>query len=518
MTLLLRAAVACRTVDIAGIAYHYLSLNDHEIDGRAAAFVARMTVGGVAAAALRTIGFCLEPADAVIAAGLDQIVCWKGGACGIPLFWSRGKSGVFLATHLPHPSETGLSRVGLMGSFATVTASLQNDPNLVLHSPVAGWKRVRRGAATRWSRFGTGPDNDEVAIDFALMELPASRFRHYEGIVEELRVQMQRFGEAQVGNGNGIVELSGGMDSTLAAWSVLRQGGSLSGVSISFPFYEFRFEDAIQIETARALGLERIAVDGRDLYAYAPCATRLPLDEPAVLSMISRREQSFARIARERGAHTVYVGEGGDQLLSEHLFEPMSIDDQLDTGALQPQVRAVFREVLRDMHAAPPDYLKRSTLAFSYDARLAPAVKEVWGVTTRTPFTDLGMVLCGIAYARWCVEHGFNEGKKIVAEAFSDVLPGAIMRRRGKVSWEGVYARTYQAHEDALGTEFESCQDTLEKIGFDVGWLMRRVRALGRLEITDYGRADREVMSAYALASWLNEKGIQRATAVSILG
>lgn len=516
-TLLLRAAVACRTVDIAGTAYHYLSLHEHEVDRRAADYVSRLLGNVVASSDLRAIGFCLEPADAVISAGRDEIVCWKGGACAIPLFWSRASRGISIATRLPHPTETGLSRAGVIGSFATVAAALQNDQNLVLRSPVAGWTRLRRGAATRWSRFASGPEVDEVAVDFAEVELPGSHWCRYDGIVDELRVQMRRFGEAQAGLGNAIFELSGGMDSTLAAWSVLRQGGSLLGVSISFPFYEFRFEETIQAETARALGVERVVLDGRDLYAYAPCETRLSLDEPAVISMISRREQAFASVARARGADTVFVGEGGDQLLSEHLFEPMRIDDQLDTHALRPQGRATLYHVLRAMRAAPAEYLKRSTLAFSYDARLALAMKEAYGITTRTPFTDLGMVLCGIAYARLSAEHGFNEGKQIVADAFADVLPAAIMQRRGKVSWEGVYARTYQVHEGNLGKEFELCHPMLEKLGFDVWWLTRRVRALGRLENTDYGRADREVMSAYALASWLNERGIQRHTDVAML-
>ena len=129
-------------------------------------------------------------------------------------------------------------------------------------------------------------------------------------------------------------------------------------------------------------------------------------------------------------------------------------------------------------------------------------------MTSRTPFTDLGMTMCGLAYAKWCAGHGFNPGKKIIADAFADILPEAILRRRGKVSWEGVYARTYVANEGSLSKEFESCHEALEEIGFDVQWLLRRVRALGRLETTEYGRDDREVMSAQAVAYWLNEKGI----------
>ncbi len=131
-------------------------------------------------------------------------------------------------------------------------------------------------------------------------------------------------------------------------------------------------------------------------------------------------------------------------------------------------------------------------------------------MTSRTPFTDLGMTICGVAYAKWCAGHGFNPGKKIIIDAFADVLPEAIRQRRGKVTWEGVSARTYVANKNSLSEEFESCHEALEEIGFNVQWLLKRVRALGGLEATEYGRDDREVMSVYAIAYWLNEKRIHR--------
>jgi hypothetical protein len=506
VSLPIRPQVAWRRFTLDGNDCCYLSLLDREVERRVASFARRVRERQFTPSAIRALGLCLEPTDALIVVSRDDVIGWKGGACAIPLYWRLVGEQIVITTRLPHPSESGLSRHGLIASFAVVGTVLQNDQNLILRSPLVGWTRVRRGAATRWSGRAPSFSFAEVPIDFAEAPL-LEHLLHYDGIVEELRSQIELFGESQADAGLTAFELSGGMDSTVAAWAA-RRGGRPLGISISFPFYEFRFEEGIQMETAKALDAERAEVDGRKLYAYAPQEHRLSLDEPAIISMIAKREETFARIARNAGADTILVGEGGDQLLSEHLLQPMQVSDQIDRSVMRVQGRLALNNVLREMHTAPVDYLNRSTLNFSYDARLVPAIKERWKVTTRTPFTDLGMTMCGIAYARWCARHGFNPGKKILVEAFADILPEAILQRRGKVSWEGVYARTYVANEDSLSEEFESCHEALEEIGFDVQWLLGRVRALGRLEATEYGRDDREVMSAYAIAYWLNEKRI----------
>lgn len=508
--LAIRREVSWRKFTEAGNVYYYLSLFDREVDRRVTAYTRRFRERQIMPSNLGTLGFDLEPTDTLIVVGQTDIFGWKGGACGIPLYWRRVGEQILITTRLPHPSTSGLSRRGLIASFAVVGAVLQNDQNLLLQSPVAGWTKVRRGAATHW---GTGKNLSfaETPVDFAKAPL-LEHLLHYDGIVEALRSQMGQFRETQIATGPTVFELSGGMDSTLTAWSARRPGNRLLGISISFPFYEFRFEDGIQIDVARALDAERMELDGRNLYAYAPQKHRVSLDEPVIICMIAKREETFAKIARNEGANTILVGEGGDQLLSEHLLEPMRVTNQIDRSVLKADKRLALDNVMRDMSAAPTDYLNRSTLNFSYDARLVPAIKELWGVTTRTPFTDLGMAMCGIAYAKWCAARGFNHGKKIIIDAFSDVLPEAVQQRRGKVSWEGVYARTYVAHEDSLSEEFESCHEALEEIGFDIQWLMKRVRALGRLEATEYGRDDREVMSVHAIAYWLNEKGIHRRT------
>lgn len=510
-TLSVRAEVACRQFMLDGYSYWYLSLFDAEIDERALALAERLQLRQVTHAQTAELGLCLEPVDALIRTGGEDVTVWKGGACAIPLYWRAEGDGLALSTRLPHPTQVRLSKSALMASFAIVGAVLQNDQNLVLRTPIAGWRRFRRGAATHWRNDGVSADMVETPIDFAHARLLPS-LDDYHGILEGLRHQLDLFGRSQTGVGPTVLELSGGMDSTLAASAVSREGQRPCGISIDFPFYEFRFEDELQVAAASLLRADRILVDGRSIYAYTPHHPRLELDEPAILCLVAQRENTFAKIASDRGARHLLVGEGGDQLFSEHLFEPMEIGGRIDPSALTKEGYALFTSAREAMEASPAVYLQRSTMNFSYDARLAPAIKGRWGVIARTPFTDLGMVECGVAYARWCAKRGFNPGKKVFVDAFADVLPQAIRERRGKVTWEGVYARTYMANASNLTEEFESCRGALEVIGFDVGWMLKRIDALGRLALTAYARDDREILSAYALAYWLNEKGVRHAS------
>jgi hypothetical protein len=507
--LTMRPHVSRRIFGFASGSVCYLTLFDRELEARAAAFQRRIDEGRVQLRDAKMLGLCLEPSDAAVMVRGNEVIVCKGGACAIPLYWRFAAERIAVTTRLPSPSASALSRRGLLAAFSVVAAVLQNDQNLLLASPLAGWTKLRRGAVTVWRGGGDKCKFCETPIDFAEAAVP-ERLRAYAGIVEELRHQMRVFGATQHGPGRSIFELSGGMDSTLTAWSARRSGEKMVGVSINFPFYEFRFEEEIQIETAKALGAERWRVDGRDLYAYTPCEPRLALEEPAIISMIAKREARFADLARKAGADAILVGEGGDQLLSEPLLEPMRITDRIDRNVMNAAKRPALNAMVQAMRAGPSAFLNRSTLNFSYDARLALAIKERWGTVSRTPFTDLGMAMCAIAYAKWCANQGFNPGKKLLADAFGDILPAAIRERRGKVSWEGVYARTYLANAEALRAEFEACHDALEEIGFDVRWLVRRVGALERLQLTDYGQDDREVMSAYAIAYWLNEKGVRK--------
>jgi hypothetical protein len=110
--------------------------------------------------------------------------------------------------------------------------------------------------------------------------------------------------------------------------------------------------------------------------------------------------------------------------------------------------KAAWREVERTavIMESNLSFMKRSSLTLLYDARFDVTLKEAFGTTTRSPFTDLDLVRCGISWTRLSARLGRRRGKSILADAFAAELPGAVTGRRGKVPWDGVCARGYALH------------------------------------------------------------------------
>ena len=163
----------------------------------------------------------------------------------------------------------------------------------------------------------------------------------------------------------------------------------------------------------------------------------------------------------------------------------------------------------REHVTSSPVFHRRSLLTSVYDARLDIAMKDHFGITTRSPFTDLAMARCGIQWATLKAELGVRHSKEILAEAFGDQMPQAVLGRRDKVPWDGVFARAYAEHGEVIVDTFDRSSQMLGHLGIDVSWLVRRVRQLSRWERTQSGSDDAAVFGAYALATWLESWGIR---------
>ena len=498
-----RSAVSARRVASCGGMVTYLSLFESEIEARFERF---LSVGGIARTpeAVAAAALLLEPTDAVIVSLEESALIARGGACSFPLYWTHEGQRLAINTALPIGQAPCISRDGLADSIAVVCVALQNEPNLSLHAPLAGWRRVRRAAVSHLSAE-RGVFN-EAPIDLADM---AEDEADYGALLADLRSAFDAFGASQ-GGCTALVEWSGGFDSTLAAMYAKRHGASLSGVSVRFPYYEFRFEDEIQRAAAAAIGVTRHCLDGADYLAYTPPQHSLALDEPATLAMAIARDIEMAQCALRVGADRVLVGQGGDQVFSEHMLEPVPGPSALSRGAFSGAGwRNVERACTRMRRA--PDYLRRSRLAYLHDARLDSPLKEALGVVSRSPFSDIAVARCGMRWARLCARARFNAGKRVLADAFAAELPDPVLGRRGKVSWDGVCARTYAKNAGAIGDELERSWALLEHVGFDLRWLMRRLTELSTWRRSSFGQDDRELMAAYAVATWFSSWGIASA-------
>ena len=482
----------------------YLSLFDDEVDSRLEEFLAFTPRTNWSELVLAVAALRLEPTDAVvIACSHAEILIARGGACNFPLYWTATADSILVSTVLPVDRDRRLSVAGLMASFAA-SATGKGEPNLALCAPLSGWFRCRRGAVSKLSS-GVGCVSERL-VDLVNADGTQPDRDH---LTEAIRSALDKFGRRQQGHPRAVAELSGGFDSTLAAIATRTHGVELLGVSVHFPYYEFRFEEDIQRAVAKSLAISRVRLDGTTLFSYAPPDWWPKLDEPATSVIGLKRDLAVARLASSEGIDRVFVGHGGDQLFSDDMLEPLPPPIPLARAAFS---KAGWQEVehVRELMQSIPKFLKRSVLTHLHDARLDVAMKEAFGTITRSPFIDLEMASCGISWARLSAHLSIREGKGILADAFAAELPSVVTGRMSKVTWDGVCARAYAAHGDSIVTEIERVAAPLEHIGLNVGWLVGRVDQLASWEKTAFGKDDKEVFAAYAVATWLRSWGVER--------
>lgn len=471
----------------------YLSLYDDELDDRSEAFWSH----GLAADAEPPWSE-LELTDALLHVTSNGIVTVaRGAACTFPLWYTTAGGRLQLATSLPILQGAALSRSGLLTAVAGACLHSSYEVNALAETPLAHWRRLRRGVVTRFDGPAlTGQDRirQRRAAD------PPTR----EEVCREVRAAFDAYGRSQRRVRSSVLEASGGFDSTLAA-AVPFRGGML-GVSVMFPYYEFRFERTVQQATAEHLGIPRDELDGTALFPYSPAGVPVQFDEPSVFVTGIRHAEEVARLAAHHGAQRIYTGHGGDQCFATDLLdrEPL-VANNLERGPFTPDAWQAVRRAMATTRDS--DLLDRALGTLVYDARPDVWIRETFGPIHRTPFSDLRVFRSALAWSAWCKQQKMRPDKSILVEAASDLLPHAVVERRGKVAYDGVWMRAYHRHADRIASLFEQVGSVLAHVGVSPHWLQRRTRELGQWQ----ERSDREVLALYAIAVWLSAWGITRA-------
>ena len=500
-----REAVAVRVVRAADSVAFYLSLFEDEIDERLGELTAQAAVTTLGDSEPDQVALNLEPTDALVVSKPDgTIAVARGGACNVPLYRCVAGGLLVVSTALPVDGEGALSFAGLLDSVAVAGVAYRHDNNVVLRAPLAGWYRLRRGGV---SRLAPGENLAENLIEHARAVTPLGR----DALIAAMRSALSDFGARQRRlRSKALVEFSGGIDSTVATLGARMHDVTVRGISVHFPFYEFRYEDGIQQAAAEALQVRRHVLDGTAMHSFTPPAHWPRLDEPATIVMAVHRNQTIAGIAAGAAIDRIYVGEGGDELFAEDMLEPLPVMAALPRELFSGRAWGVI-ERTRQCALAQPSLRNRSRMISIYDARLDVTMKEAYGTATRSPFTDLAMARCGLQWAMLTRELGEPHSKRILAEAFAQDMPDAVRDRRGKVCWDGVFARAYATHEETILAVFDRNRRVLGHLGIDVRWLTRRVGELARWERTTYGADDGAVFACYGLATWLESWGIRDA-------
>lgn len=470
----------------------YLSLYEDELDERAEAFWSHGPAEGSEPPWSE-----LELTDALLhVAANGAVTVARGGACTFPLWYATERGRLRLATSLPILEGAALSRSGLLAAVAGACLHSSYEMNAVAETPLACWRRLRRGVVTRFE----GPI---LTSEEYIRAKRAARMPTRQEVCRDVRAAFDAYGRSQRHVRSSVLEASGGFDSTLAAAVPSRVG--MRGVSVTFPYYEFRFERAVQQAAAEHLGIPRDELDGGALFPYSPASLPVRFDEPSVFVTGIRHAEEVARFASRHGAERIYTGHGGDQCFATDLLDRESlVGNNLESGPFTPQA---WRGVRRAMEMTRgSDLLARSLGTLVYDARPDVWVRETFGPVHRTPFSDLRVFRSALAWSTYCREHRIRPDKSILAEAAGDLLPDAVVARKGKVAYDGVWMRAYHRHADHIASLFEQVGAVLAHIGASPRWLQRRARELGQWK----DRSDREVLALYGIAVWLSAWNITR--------
>lgn len=493
----IRPAVAVREHAVQNGISLYLSLYADEIDERAEAFWSREDLEKREPAWRE-----LELSDALIYVSNDgSVAVARGAACAFSLYWRVNGDKVKLTTALPIAQGEPFSRVGVLTAVVGACLHSSYEINAVTETPLAQWRRFRRGAVTRF--------NGRTFVAEERIEQNAPR----ENVTREevgrlVREAFDRYTRSQRHVGVSVLEVSGGFDSTLAAAIPSRQ--AMRGVSACFPYYEFRFEEEVQHETAQFLGIPREKLDGLDLFPYSPPSVPVRFDEPSVFVTGIRHVEAVARFAAKYGAERIYTGHGGDQCFSTDLLdqEPL-VENLIHSGPFSRDAWKVVKRGIELTRSSP--WIERSIGTLVYDARPDVWVRETFGATMRTPFSDRHVFLSALAWSQWCRQQGRRPDKSLLAEELSHLLPRAIIERKGKVAYDGVWLRAYRRQAPRVANLFEEVRAMFAHLGVSTDWLQRRVLELGEWQ----EKSDREVLAFYAIALWLSSWGITRPGDVS---
>lgn len=490
-----RSGVACRERRIKCGTVFYLSLLDDEIDDRLDRFLAAPALlEGFEAAAPS-----LELTDVAVLSGhAGDVLVVRGGSCTFPLFWSRRGTGVHLSTTLPL-EQAKFSKVGLISALAAACLDGSYEPNACAETPLHGWRRVRRGTVTTFEPDTSFSERVVVQRD-TIVRSSADE----EAIAGQIRTAFADFSRSQRRVSSSVLELSGGFDSTLAGAAARSPINTIRGISVEFPYYEFRFEAPLQVAVGDALGISRVALDGVQLFPYSPPLRPPQFDEPEVFVTGLRHAEVVAGYAALHDATRIYMGHGGDQLFATDLTAAESVPYRLARGAFARHGWLAARRAIEQVRE--PRWRQRATGCFVYHGRQDVWVKEAYGACPRTPFSDLALFRAALAWSRWSASKHARPDKSILAQALPDLLPRAVTQRKGKVAYDGVWMRAYDVHAEHIMYMLERASPVLAHIGLSPSWLFRRVQQLARWQPVP----DREVLAAYALAAWLISWDIER--------
>lgn len=499
VSILIRSGVSLREHVVTKGAIYYLSIFDDEIDDRMQRFLGRLldfkSISGIES--LQELGADMELSDAVIFRQLgDRVIVLKGGSCNIPLYWNAPANRLELSTFLPLDDDPVLSKSGLLSYITALSLNGQHPQNAFTETPLDKWLRIRRGMVTVFQA-------DKLILESPFLCPYVSKDPLNEEVVTDaVQDSFHKFSQSQRHVRSSILELSGGYDSTLAGRFALSAPHKMLGVSLKYPHYEFRFEDDIQKAVGESLSIPRLTIDGTELLPFSLPDSSIRFDEPTVFVTGARHAEAVAKIAKHADATKIYVGHGGDVLFSCNLYAPQEPNIINYREVVSKNASGIVAGVLQQIHN--PMYRQRNTGCFAYDGIQDIWIKEVYGAMIRTPFNDLALYKAALMWSAFCNQRGLDPDKRILKDGLPNYLPSEVVNRKGKVSYDGLWARAYSRYGEAIASTIDRTSGILEFIGISPKLVFAQIRKLQSWQ----SMSGDSVIAAYAISSWLNSRGI----------
>ncbi|WP_340105453.1 asparagine synthase-related protein [Rhodohalobacter sp. 8-1] len=307
-------------------------------------------------------------------------------------------------------------------------------------------------------------------------------------------------------------EVSGGIDSTIAtsrgllALSKRGMEDKAFGVSITYPYYEFRREDRFISDVYADHGMRRISLDGRKLLPFAG-VKRTPVHNIPNLAVVGAAQHTaVVDAAAKHGASLLFNGLGGDTLFGmgptgQYRFHEAPRRPEWFTRRGWKIVTHHWKQLI-DYFDSGERSSKRQffTGAHIDDGWADTIIAQPRGVRRQCLFTNPDII--PLAARLWSQRPNGASYKSVLREVFAKDLPQSIRRRRHKIAYDGLYVRGYRSALPDLEKLISRSEDALSEAGIKTPHFLEAVHEIARGDLTD----DRLVSSVLACLLWMEKK------------
>jgi hypothetical protein len=472
----------------------------------------RISSGSSIPFAVKRLG-SLEDTAILIEPRVSRVVVIRGGSSKRRIYHRFEDGGVTLSTR-PHYTWTGLRpRPDVLAFFAagslfgpfemrwTLETCLQD---LHCTPPAAAVELVpSRQQEKRW----------EVLHD-DLFSIASLRDALPEQLREVVDRTLRRTVRSALQQEGGIAfELSGGIDSTIVASRGLRawkqHAGTQAtesplGISIKYPYYEFRREGGFMASVYNRLPLQPVWLNGSQIHPLTGIGSVPVHTEPSLATVGRAQHAAVVDAAARGGASVLFNGFGGDTLFGmgpSGQFQPPPVPRRVGwfTHRGWRSVRDHW-QALVEFFGEGEEASHRQFFCGAHidDGWADTAVAPSFGVGRRCAFTNPDVVR--LAALLWDNRPDYTLYKGILRDVFADDLPSPVRHRVHKTAYDALYVRGYRAAIGDIEALLSRHYDVLDASGIIPSLLVDRIHRIAKGDLCD----DRLISSVLACLAWMD--------------